>query len=290
MLGDDDQPYSEVPEEVEVGKKTEGFPHQSKYPFVVAVGLFLLGFGLSFPSTLWAPMFGDAASKGWPSVAFILLVGAPVTLWGVGGWAWEYAVEDYEDDLIPEQKRQLLGMKTAMAATWLFIVSEALVFAGLFVAYFYLEADKGPWPPEGLPPHDLSFALVLTAVLVASGVTMYWAKHALRRGNRTQFNVGLAATIALGLAFIAGQAFEYSRSLGEGLTPFAGAYGSTFYVVTGTHGAHVILGLVLLGVMAGRAWFRGHFDEDRHAMVEAVGYYWHFVDAIWLLIVLFVYF
>lgn len=273
MLGEDTEPYSEVPDDVDVGEGTEGFPHQSKYPLVVSIGLMLLGFGLA-----------------WPSPLFAVLVGAPVTLWGVGGWTVEYAVEDYEEGVVPEQKRQLLGMETGTIATWLFIVTEGLLFAGLFLAYFYLSADHGPWPPRGLPKLDLLYALGLTVVLLASGVTLYWARRGLERGNRSQFNYGLAATILLGLAFLVGQAYEYRTMFSEGLTPWAGAYGSTFYAVTGTHGAHVVFGLVLLGLVGARAWLRGHFDADRHLFVKTASYYWHFVDGIWLLIVLFVYF
>ncbi|WP_232688302.1 cytochrome c oxidase subunit 3 [Halobacterium zhouii] len=273
MLGEDDEVYSEVPEEVTVGEKTEGFPHESKYPLVVTLGLTLLGFGLA-----------------WPSPLFTVLVGAPVTLWGVGGWTLEYAVGDYEDDVIPEQKRQLLGMESGTIATWLFIVTEGLLFAGLFLSYFYLEADHGPWPPRGLPHLDFVYALGLTAILISSGVTLYIARRGLERGNRQTFNYGLAATIILGLLFLAGQAYEYSQMVSEGLTPWAGAYGSTFYLVTGTHGAHVVLGLVLLGVVGARAWLRGHFDENRHLFVKTASYYWHFVDAIWLLIMVFIYF
>ncbi|WP_254526063.1 cytochrome c oxidase subunit 3 [Natrinema caseinilyticum] len=273
MLGDDTEPYSDVPDEVSVSEGTEGFPHESKYPLVVTVGLTLLGFGLALPAPL-----------------FVILVGTPVTLWGVGGWTYEYTIEDYEDRVIPEQKRQLLGMETGMIATWLFIVTEGLLFAGLFLAYFFLEADHGPWPPEELPPLDLPYALGLTVILLLSGITLYWARRGLEHGNRRQFNYGLAVTIILGLAFLLGQANEYSTMLSEGLTPWASAYGSTFYVVTGTHGIHVIFGLVLLGLVGARAWGRGHFDADRHLFVKTASYYWHFVDAIWFLIVLFVYY
>ncbi len=272
MLGDDTDPYSDVPDEVEVGEGMEGFPHKSKYPIVVAAGLLLLGLGLA-----------------WPSPLFTLLAGVPVTLWGVGGWFYEYAVEEYEDRLIPEQKRQLLGIESGTVAMWLFIVTEGLLFAGLFLAYFYLSADYGPWPPAGLPPLDLRLAGVLTGILVLSGFTMFLARRGLERGNRRLFSYGLAATIVLGISFLIGQAYEYSRSFSEGLTPWAGAYGSTFYVVTGTHAAHVIFGLVLLGLVAARAWGRGHFSTDRQLFVKTASYYWHFVDGVWLLIVLFVY-
>lgn len=273
MLGDDSELYGDVPGDVTVGEGKEGFPHQSKYPLIVAIGLLLLGLGLA-----------------WPSLLFTVLVGVPVTLWGVGGWTIEYAVYDYEDRVIPEQKRELLAMKTGTAAMYLFIVTEGLLFAGLFLAYFYLNADHGPWPPQGLPALDVPYALGLTVVLVTSGVTMYWAQRSIERGNCTQFTYGLVATVILGLVFIAGQAYEYSTMLSEGLTPWASSYGSTFYVITGTHGAHVIFGLVLLGVVGLRAWRRDHFDQDRHLMVKTAGYYWHFVDGIWLLIVAFVYF
>lgn len=272
MLGDDGEPYSEVPDEVSVSDGKEGFPHQSKYPPIVAFGLMLLGFGLA-----------------WPSWLFTGLVAAPVTLVGVGGWAYQYGVEDYEDDLVPEQKRQLLGVKSGKLAMWLFIVSEMLLFAGLFVTYFYLEARSGPWPPEGLPHLHGPYALGLAAILLTSGVTMHWGLNGVKKGDRSQFTYGLAATLLLGLVFLAGQVNEYANVMNKGLTPFAGAYGSSFYVLTGTHMAHVVVGMAFLSIVGVRAWYFDHFDEERHLWVEAATQYWHFVDAIWLLIVGFVY-
>ncbi|MFB6135595.1 MAG: heme-copper oxidase subunit III [Halobacteriaceae archaeon] len=272
MFGRDTEDYSEVPDEVEVGDGTEGFPDRSKYPLVTAVGMTLLGFGLA-----------------WPSWLFTLLVGVPVATWGVGGWAVQYGVHDFEDDVIPEQKRQLLGAKSATVAMWLFVLSEFLLFAGLFLAYWFLSAQYGPWPPEGLPPLDAAYALGLTVILLASGATMHWSQQGMREGNRTQFNLGLAATLVLGSVFALGQAREYSHMFAEGITPWAGSYGSTFYLLTGTHGLHVLVGLTFLAVVGVRAWRLDHFHEDRHAWVTAATQYWHFVDAVWLLIVAFVY-
>lgn len=272
MFERDTDEYTEVPADVSVGDGTEGFPEQSKYPIVTALGLTLLGFGLA-----------------WPSWLFTLLVGVPVAAWGVVGWAVEYGVYDFEDDVIPEQKRQLLGVHSATVAMWLFIVTEFLLFAGLFLAYWFLSARYGPWPPRGLPPLDATYALGLTAVLLASAVTMHWSQQGIRSGDRRQFNLGLAATMVLGAVFVLGQAREYSHMFAEGITPWTGSYGSTFYLLTGTHGLHVLVGLTFLGVVGIRAWGFDHFHENRHTWVEAATQYWHFVDAVWLLIVAFVY-
>ncbi|MFB6129851.1 MAG: heme-copper oxidase subunit III [Salinigranum sp.] len=292
MLGDDGDTYSKVPDEVSIASGKEGFPKQSKYPILVALGLFLIGWGLSFPSTTWHQLLHTSASKlvQLPSILFIVFIGVPVFLWGIGGWAYEYAVYDYEDNIIPEQKRELFGMKSSMLATWFLIATESILFGALFLTRFYLQADHGPWPPKGLPPLDLGLAMALAAVLVSSGLTMYLARLSLMRGNRRRFDIFLGITMLLGLGFIGGQVYEYTTMIHEGITPFVGAYGSSFYLVTGTHGLHVIVGLILLSVVAWRAWFKGHFSEKRHTMVDTAAIYWHFVDVMWLLIILFVYF
>ncbi|MFB6131508.1 MAG: heme-copper oxidase subunit III [Salinigranum sp.] len=256
---------------VTVGEGAEGFPHSSHYPIFVGVGLGLLTVGL---------------------VGHLIVLGLGVIVFGYGtlGWAHEYAVVEYGRGIIPEQKTyRNLGYESGTVAIGGVIISEIVVFGALFAAYFALESRNGPWPPSGLPSPDLALAIVLSVVLVASGVTLHWAQANMERGNRRNFWYGLVATVVLGLAFLAGQGYEYSSLVAEGLTPQSSPFGSAFYALTGTHGLHVIVGLLLIGAIAVRAGVWGHFGEERNLMIRTITTYWHFVDAVWLFIVVFVY-
>jgi heme/copper-type cytochrome/quinol oxidase subunit 3 len=117
-----------------------------------------------------------------------------------------------------------------------------------------------------------------TLVLLLSSGTMYWAEAGIRRGSEGRLRLGLLVTLALGIVFLAVQGIEYSE---QRFGPTTDAYGSLFYTITGFHGAHVAAGLVMLAVIASRA-FVGHFDGRRHEAVTNVSWYWHFVDAVWL--------
>jgi len=158
---------------------------------------------------------------------------------------------------------------------WLFIASEAMFFAGLFAAYFSVRAAQDVWPPADAPRPSLGLAGALTATLLASSVTQHLAAHA--GGSRQRRLLG--TTIALGALFLTGQAFEWRQLGAEGLSVVSGAFGTLFFLVTGAHGLHVLAGLVMLGgAAAGLGTPRA---QDR---VEAVTYYWHFVDVVWLLV------
>ena len=166
----------------------------------------------------------------------------------------------------------------------LFIASEVMFFVAWFWAYFnaalYPTAQiQNQWPPAGIQtfdPWDLPF--LNTLILLMSGVTVTWAHHALREGNRRQTLQGLALTIALGASFTCVQAFEYSHAA----FGFAdGIYSSTFFMATGFHGFHVIVGTLFLIVCLVRA-YKGHFKPEQHFGFEAAAWYWHFVDVVWL--------
>ena len=159
------------------------------------------------------------------------------------------------------------------------IVNEASFFAYLIFTYFYLGSmAHAPWPPPG--PPDLRLVLPNTFILLASSGTMWWAEHELKKGEHLRFRLGLLATFVLGTVFIIIQAIEWS---GKGFVPQANAYGSLFFTITGFHGAHVILGLLMLLVIQARAWLGG-FTAERHVAVTNVGWYWHFVDAVWIVV------
>lgn len=174
-----------------------------------------------------------------------------------------------------------IGMRYGMA---LFIASEVMFFSAWFWAYFNAslfptEAISGQWPPPGVKtfdPWDLPF--LNTLILLMSGVTVTWAHHALKEGNMRHTVQGLGLTILLGLTFTGVQAYEYSHAafgFGDGIYP------STFFMATGFHGAHVIIGTIFLIVCFFRAR-AGHFKPDHHFGFEAAAWYWHFVDVVWL--------
>lgn len=256
-------------EAVTHGQGPEGFPHGSIAPVVVAAGLFLLAVGL-----LWLP---------------VLAVAIPVLTYGLYRWVREYAVDEFERAIIPEQKRRLLGIKSGSLTIWLVIVSEIVVFGALFASLLYLEAVNGPWPPDGLGL-NFPFAIGLTVLLVSSGIALHLGHEQLIAGNRRRFLAGVGAAFVLGALFLLGQAIEYVTLYEAGLTPTQGPYGSSFYALTGVHGAHVAAGLILIGLIGVRAWRRGHFSAERDLMVRTTALYWHFVDAVWLLILVVVYF
>jgi cytochrome c oxidase subunit 3 len=128
-----------------------------------------------------------------------------------------------------------------------------------------------------------------TFLLLTSGITVTWAHWGLQKNNRGQLNLGLALTIALGIAFLCLQVYEYVHAFHElNLSLSMGAYGATFYMLTGFHGFHVTMGTLMLIVILFRC-LKGHFKPENHFAFEAVSWYWHFVDVVWLLLFVLVY-
>ena len=170
--------------------------------------------------------------------------------------------------------RQTLGIL-------IFIVSEVMLFGSFFASYFFLRvvANVGPWPPDGLEIPK-AVAGVNTAILISSSFTIHWALESVRRNRRRGLLLGLGATWLLGFTFLFIQLNEYVHI---GFSARDGAFGSIFYGLTGLHGAHVFVGLLLLTFMTIRA-FRGHFSPRSHHGVEIAGIYWHFVDVMWIIV------
>ena len=159
----------------------------------------------------------------------------------------------------------------------LLIITEASLFAYLLFSYFYLGSmSRGAWPPPG--PPELRLALPNTGILLLSSASMWWAESGVRRGEQGRLRLGLLCTLVLGVVFLVIQGVEYSN---KPFTPATDAYGSLFFTITGFHGAHVAVGLLMIVVVAVRAWL-GHFSERRHLAVTNVSWYWHFVDVVWL--------
>jgi cytochrome c oxidase subunit III len=185
----------------------------------------------------------------------------------------------------------------------LFIASEVMFFVGWFWAWFdfslfpvplqvmegqveILADTLGQWPPKGLEIIDpFAFPLLNTLILLCSGTTVTWAHHALINGDRDGLIKGLWATILLGLVFSSIQAYEYAHA------PFAFKglnYGASFYMATGFHGFHVLIGTIFLIVCLARA-YKGHFTPRQHFGFEAAAWYWHFVDVVWLFLFVVIY-
>ncbi|MGB2952069.1 MAG: cytochrome c oxidase subunit 3 [Gaiellaceae bacterium] len=163
---------------------------------------------------------------------------------------------------------------------FLFIASEVMLFGSFFTAYFFVRVvNHAPWPPK--PFHLPVFvAGINTMILVTSSFTMHWALQAIKRGSRVGLQAGLSLTFLLGLTFLLTQVREYSR---VGFAPSDQAFGTVFYCLTGLHGAHVCIGLLLLLAATIRA-YRGHYSPEAHWGVEIPGIYWHFVDVMWIVV------
>jgi cytochrome c oxidase subunit III len=182
------------------------------------------------------------------------------------------ASTSHGEDPIAARGNMLLGVKLG-------ILSEVMLFGALFAAYFVIRGESPEWPPvAGLERPELLLPGLNTLLLVSSSGTMQLAVRAARGGDRSRILRWLGLTLLLGGIFILVQGYEFATN-GFGLD--AGVFGSTFYILTGFHGAHVLAGLGLMAIVANRARL-GLVSAEHHTAVEAASYYWHFVDAVWL--------
>ncbi|OIN92007.1 MAG: cytochrome c oxidase subunit 3 [Comamonadaceae bacterium CG1_02_60_18] len=270
-------------------------PAASNYSTYLSVGIFLTALGFIFKI------------NGTPAGGWGMLVGAALIAYVVIGWFGQIINENIRGVYTKwEDRSYRIGM------VW-FIFSEVMFFACFFGALYYIrrialpelgsfEAALSPygqftsvWPSAGplgdpfSPMHAWGIPAVNTMLLLTSGATLTWAHWGLIKGKRFQLNLGLLLTVLLGSTFMGFQIFEYAHAYAEmGLTLGAGVYGATFYILTGFHGFHVTLGTIMLMVMLGRG-LKGHFSEHNHFAFEAVAWYWHFVDVVWLILFVFVY-
>jgi cytochrome c oxidase subunit III len=173
------------------------------------------------------------------------------------------------------------GISSSLLGMVLFIASEVMFFGGLFGAYFTIRSAAPRWPPEGTPHLTTWYAAVLTAILVSSSVTMQFGVWSIRRNDSRRLMLWLAVSLLLGLGFLAGQANEYRMLIEEGMTLSSGVFGSTFFTLTGFHGAHVAGGACFILIVLLRAR-SGQFTARHHDTVEMASYYWHFVDVVWI--------
>lgn len=283
-------------------------PAQSKWPIIATIGMFTTMYGLG---TWFIDMKAARDSHG------------PV-IFAIGGLIVAYMMFGWFSTVVKESRSGLYSAQMDRSFRWgmgWFIFSEVMFFVAFFGALFYVRVIAGPalggegakgiahmlWPnfqyawPLLHTPDPAMFAppkevidpwhlpLINTVLLVSSSVTVTIAHHALKKGHRGALRLWLAATILLGVAFLALQAMEYHEAYTElGLTLGSGIYGATFFMLTGFHGAHVTIGTIILFVMLMRI-LRGHFDAEHQFGFEAASWYWHFVDVVWVGLFVFVY-
>ena len=188
----------------------------------------------------------------------------------------------------PPAANQSSRIAPTILGMFLFIGTEAMLFGSFFAAYFFVRVVN-PDAPNSWPPAPYEFpqfvAGINTAILVTSSFTMHWALQSIKRGNRAGLQAGLSLTFLMGLTFLLTQITEYARI---GFSPDDDAFATVFFCLTGLHGAHVFIGLTLLGFTTVRS-FRGHFTPEHHHGVEIPGIYWHFVDVMWIVVYTMVY-
>jgi cytochrome c oxidase subunit 3 len=181
------------------------------------------------------------------------------------------------------------GLSNVILGMLLFITSEVMFFAGLFAAYFNARANAPQWPPIN-PETNEAFHLAIlpfvgpaTVLLILSSFTCQFAVWAIRRGDHVAFVRNIAVTFVIGVVFLLLQVLDYALLASEGITLSAGTFGTTYFTLTGFHGAHVFGGAIMLGVVLYRG-IAGQFSAKHHDAVEAASLYWHFVDVVWILL------
>jgi cytochrome c oxidase subunit III len=162
----------------------------------------------------------------------------------------------------------------------LFMLTESIFFSLLFATYLYLRSSSIEWPQDGLKPPELLVPSVNTVILLASSVPMFWADRAIKRDDRRGLKLGLALAFALGALFLASQLREYGKL---DFKADDNAYASLFVVITAFHGVHLFVGMMMNAWLQARAW-AGHFTSEKRLAVETAGWYWHFVDLVWLFV------
>jgi len=283
-------------------------PHSSVWPIVGSIALFVTAYGgVSFIHQSTEKVAAEGSFGG-----LMFYVGLALIAFMMFGW-FGNVIKENLDGLVSPQ----LDMSFRQGMGW-FIISEVMFFAAFFGALFYARVISVPWlagagnnlethlllwpdfadtwplfrTPAGgasgeMGPWGLPF--INTAILVTSSITVTFAHWGLKKGQRGQLTFWLFLTVALGCTFLALQVVEYMHAYKDlGLTLGSGIYGSTFFLLTGFHGAHVTLGTIMLIVMFLRVT-RGHFTADNHFAFEATSWYWHFVDVVWLFLFTFVY-
>jgi heme/copper-type cytochrome/quinol oxidase subunit 3 len=180
----------------------------------------------------------------------------------------------------PTESKESKGHSIAWWGMAVLIMTEAMIFATLLSAYVYLRAASTEWPLGGIEPPELKVIWLFTAILLGSSGPMFFAENGIRKGNQMRLRLGLALVTVMGVIFFCYLIYEY-RELEFGIRD--NAYGSLFYSIIGLHGAHVMGGLLMIGMLQIKAW-QGKFSAERHETVAVIGMYWHFVDVVWVFV------
>jgi len=274
-------------------------PQPSLWPIIGSVALLFMAVG-------GAMYMREVPYGGW-----ILLAGLAILIYMMFGWFGE-VIRDSEAGRFNKQ----VDSSYRWSMSW-FIFSEVMFFAAFFGALFYTRVLSVPWLADaetgsllwegfaaswptagpGLTQDGFEFTpmgawgipAINTLLLLSSGVTVTWAHWGLKKNNRSQLILGLAMTVALGLVFMGLQAYEYYHAYRDlNLKLSSGIFGSTFFMLTGFHGFHVFVGMLMLFFITLRLQ-KGHFTADRHFGFEGAAWYWHFVDVVWLGLYILVY-
>lgn len=278
-------------------------PQPTYWPIMGSIGLFILLIGAA--NWIHQNFFGP----------YLFFTGALILFYMMFGWFGQ-VIKENQAGLYNEQ----VDRSFRLGMVW-FIFSEVCFFGAFFGALFYarwwsvpvLGGEYNPithylqWPnfqavwPVLKNPNNSQYIgairpmeawglpAINTLILLTSGATITWAHWALKEEKRTQLITGLTLTVLLGISFLFLQAHEYYLAYADyNLTLNAGIYGTTFFMLTGFHGAHVTIGTIMLIVILGRA-IAGHFTPENHFAFEGVAWYWHFVDVVWLFLFVFVY-
>jgi cytochrome c oxidase subunit III len=257
----------------------------SPWPFLGALGALIMAIG----GVAWMqmmkggalPLFGLNLANPW-----IFFIGLAIVLYTMFAW-WSDTIREAHEG----HHTQVVSIHLRYGMI-MFIASEVMFFVAWFWAFFdaslysgeAIQASRvaytgGVWPPKGIEVLDpLHLPLYNTIILLLSGTTVTWAHHALLHGDRKGLVNGLILTVGLGMIFTSVQAYEYAHA------PFTfkdSLYGATFFMATGFHGFHVLIGTIFLAVCLFRA-MKGHFTPQQHFGFEAAAWYWHFVDVVWL--------
>ena len=271
------------------------FAPPSHWPLVGSTALLIMAVG------------GVLLMNGLAGGLATFLVGLAILVYMLFGWF---------GTVIRESRGGLFNSQVDISFRWSmswFIFSEVMFFAAFFGALFHARVYSLPWlgdldnkllwpefktawpsagpylPPQFTPMGAWGIPALNTALLLTSGITVTYAHWALKEGKRGALIGGLAATVLLGVVFLGFQVYEYAHAYQDlNLKLTSGIFGSTFFMLTGFHGFHVTLGAIMLTVILFRC-MAGHFTPEHHFGFEAVAWYWHFVDVVWLLLFVFVY-
>ena len=270
-------------------------PEPSRYPIFGSIALLLIASG----AVMW---LNEVGSGPWT-----LAIGFAVLVYMLFGWFGQ---------VVRESEGGSYGRNVDASFRWSmgwFIFSEVMFFAAFFGVLFYVrvlglpwlaDADNSllwpgfsaAWPSAGpvvedpfTPMAAWGIPAINTLILLSSGATLTWAHWGMMKENRGQLKTGLFLTVLLGAIFLTLQVYEYMHAYHEmNLKLTSGIYGSTFFMLTGFHGLHVTIGAIMLTVMLFRV-MAGHFTKEHHFAFEATAWYWHFVDVVWLMLFVVVY-